>query len=112
MEGLRDMADLEVDADQLARDGQQFNNLASIAYSIYGFLAKGAALITFPENDQISRMFAEQWNGLVDGTRTILLGFHDGMSDVATNVTSTAALYKTSNVVNTESIKPPPTIDG
>jgi hypothetical protein len=101
---------LEVDADKLDKDGDEFNNIASIAYSIYGFLAKGASMIRFPEDDDISRMFAEQWNNLVDGTKTLLQGFRGGMLDVATNVHTTADLYKASNIVNTESITPPPTI--
>jgi hypothetical protein len=101
---------LEVDADELGKDGDEFNNIASIAYSIYGFLAKGASMISFPEDDDISHMFAEQWNNLVDGAKTLLQGFHDGMLDVATNVHATADLYKASNVVNTESITPAPAI--
>jgi hypothetical protein len=106
---MRNMA-LEVDADKLSQDGDEFNNIASIAYSIYGFLAKGASMISFPADDDISNLFAGQWNNLVEGTKTILQGFRGGMSDVATNVQTTADLYKKSNVVNTESITPPPTV--
>ncbi len=104
------MADLEVDATQLAKDGDGFNNLAAVAYSIYGSLARMAAFITFPEDDEVSKLFSEQWNPLVDGVKGMLLGFRDGMTGVADNVFSTAALYQKSNDVNTESITPPPTL--
>ncbi len=100
---------LEVDSDKLAKDGDEFNNIASIAYSIYGFLLKGASLIRFPD-DEITNVFSEQWKSLVDGAKTMLEGFHGGMLDVATNVQTTADLYKNSNIVNTESVAPPVTI--
>jgi len=100
---------LEVDSDKLAKDGDEFNNIASIAYSIYGFLVKGASLIRFPD-DEITNAFSGQWNNLVDGAKTMLEGFHGGMLDVATNVQTTADLYKNSNIVNTESVAPPRTI--
>jgi hypothetical protein len=104
------MADLEVDAERLAKDGDEFNNLAAVAYSIYGSLARGAALITFPEDDEVSKLFSEQWNSLVSGAGGMLLGFRDGMTGVAGNVFDTAALYHKSNEVNTESVTPPPTL--
>jgi hypothetical protein len=104
------MANLEVDADRLAKDGDEFNNLASVAYSIYGSLARAASLISFPADDKVSRLFSEQWNSLVRGTQEMLLGFRDGMTGVASNVFDTAALYQKSNIVNTESVTPPPTI--
>ncbi len=104
------MADLEVDAANLSKDGDEFNNLASVAYSIYGSLARAAALITFPEDDDISRMFSEQWNSLVGGAQGMLLGFRDGMTKVAGNVQNTAELYQKSNEVNAESVTPPPTV--
>jgi hypothetical protein len=104
------MADLEVDANKLDQDGDEFNNLASVAYSIYGSLAKGAALIRFPDNDPVSELFSQQWNSLIDSAKAMMLGFRDGMSGVAGNVHNTAALYQKSNVVNTESVTPPPTI--
>ncbi|HET7014918.1 MAG TPA: hypothetical protein VFI65_13470 [Streptosporangiaceae bacterium] len=103
------MADLEVDPDRLAKDGDEFNNLASVAYSIYGSLAKAASLIKFPDDDEISKVFAEQWNSLVNGAKGMLLGFKDGMTNVSGNVFDTAALYKKSNDVNTESVPLPPT---
>lgn len=106
------MANLEVDADYLAKQGEQFNNMASIAYSIYSFLANGAARIEFPEDDQISSTFAGQWNGLVSGATSILLGFHDGMASTGTNIDNTATLYKQSNIVNSDSITAPPTVEG
>src|ERR1700761_2943208 len=106
------MADLDLDANQLDKDGDEFNTLASVAYSIYGALAKGAALINFPDNDPVSELFSQQWNSLVGGAKGMLLGFRDGMSGVATNVHSTAALYQKSNDVNTESVTPPPAIHG
>ena len=102
---------LEVDSDKLAKDGDEFNNIASIAYSIYGFLVKGASLIRFPD-DEITNAFSDQWNSLVDGAKTMLEGFRGGMLDVATNVQTTADLYKGSNIVNTESVAPPVTIHG
>jgi hypothetical protein len=104
------MANLEVDATQLAKDGDEFNNLASVAYSIYGALARGASLITFPGDDPVSKLFSEQWNPLVSGIQGMLLGFRDGMTGVASNVFSTASLYQKSNDVNTESVTPPPTV--
>ena len=104
------MADLEVDPIQLAKDGDEFNNLASVAYSIYGSLSRAVSLITFPDDDKVSQLFSEQWNSLVRGTQEMLLGFRDGMTGVASNVFSTAALYQKSNDVNTESITPPPTL--
>jgi hypothetical protein len=104
------MADLEVDATQLAKDGDQFNNLASVAYSIYSALARGAAFLTFPGDDPVSQMFSGQWNSLVNGAEGLLLGFRDGMTGVAGNVFNTAALYQKSNDVNTESVTPPPTV--
>jgi hypothetical protein len=103
------MADLEVDATDLAKDGDEFNNMASVAYSIYSALARGASLITFPDDDPVSQTFSKQWNSLVSGVEQMLLGFHDGMTGVAGNVLTTAALYQTSNDVNTESVTPPPT---
>jgi hypothetical protein len=103
------MADLEVDPDSLAKDGDEFNTMATVAYSIYGALARGAALITFPDNDPVSELFSQQWNSLLSGARGILLGFRDGMTGVATNVYSTAALYAKSNEVNTDSVTAPPT---
>ena len=106
------MANLEVDATQLNKDGDQFDTMASVAYSIYAALAKGAALITFPDNDPVSQLFSESWNSVVDGAKEMMLGFRDGMTGVATNVHNTAALYQQSNVVNTESITPPPTVRG
>jgi hypothetical protein len=104
------MAHLEVDPATLAKDGDEFNNLATVAYSIYGFLARGAALITFPENDEVSRAFSEQWNALIRGAEGLLRGFHDTLGSVSGNVYSTAALYAKSNEVNTESVTPPPTL--
>lgn len=74
------MADLEVDATQLDKNGDEFNNLASVAYSIYGSLAKGAALIKFPDNDPVSELFSQQWNSLVDGAKAMMVGFVDGMA--------------------------------
>jgi hypothetical protein len=104
------MADLEVDATQLAKDGDGFNNLASVAYSIYGALARGASMITFPDDDPVSQLFSGQWNPLVNGAEGLLLGFRDGMTGVAGNVLTTAALYQKSNDVNTESVPLPPTV--
>jgi hypothetical protein len=104
------MADLEVDATQLAQDGDEFNNMASVAYSIYGALARGAALITFPSDDPVSQAFSQQWNSLVSGVQEMLVGFRDGMTGVAGDVLDTAALYQQSNDVNTESVTPPPTV--
>ena len=104
------MADLEVNAATLARDGDRFNNMASIAYSIYGFLANSLSLIDIPEDDEVSRLFSEQWNSLVGGTRDLLMSFHGGMKDVASRVSETAAFYALSNQVSTESIPLPPTI--
>jgi hypothetical protein len=106
------MADLEVDATKLAKDGDEFNNLAAVAYSIYGSLARGVSMITFPEDDKVSQLFSEQWNSLVRGAQGMLLGFRDGMTGVAGNVFNTAALYQKSNEVNTESVTPPPTLHG
>jgi|ERR1700678_3659099 hypothetical protein len=104
------MADLEVEATALAQDGDEFNNMASVAYSIYGALARGAALITFPSDDPVSQAFSQQWNSLVSGVQGMLLGFRDGMTGVAGDVLDTAALYQQSNDVNTESVTPPPTV--
>ncbi len=104
------MADLEVDAANLSKDGDEFNNLASVAYSIYGSLARAAALITFPVDDDISQMFSGQWNSLVDGAKGMLLGFRDGMTRVSGDVQNTAELYQKSNKVNAESVTPPPTV--
>ena len=104
------MANLEVDPDKLAKDGDEFNNLAAVAYSIYGSLARAASFITFPEDDKVSQLFSEQWNSLVRGAQGMLLSFRDGMTGVASNVFDTAALYQKSNVVNTESVTPPPTL--
>jgi len=106
------MADLELDATQLDKDGDEFDTMASVAYSIYGSLARGAALITFPDNDPVSELFSQTWDSLVDGAKGLMLGFRDGMTGVATNVHSTAALYQKSNEVNTESVTPPPTVHG
>ena len=83
------MADLEVDPIRLAQDGDEFNNLASVAYSIYGSLARAVSLITFPDDDKVSQPFSEQWNSLVRGTQEMLLGFRDGMTGVASNVFNT-----------------------
>ena len=74
----------------------------SVAYSIYGSLARAAALITFPEDDKVSQLFSEQWNSLVRGAQGMLLSFRDGMTEVAGNVLDTAALYQKSNEVNTD----------
>jgi hypothetical protein len=104
------MANLEVDPIKLAKDGDEFNNLASVAYSIYGSLSRAVSLITFPDDDKVSQLFSEQWNSLVRGTQEMLLGFRDGMTGVASNVFNTAALYQKSNEVNTESVTPPPTL--
>jgi hypothetical protein len=104
------MANLEVDPIQLAKDGDEFNNLASVAYSIYGSLSRAVSLISFPDDDKVSQLFSEQWNSLVRGTQGMLLGFRDGMTGVASNVFNTAALYQKSNDVNTESVTPPPTL--
>ena len=104
------MANLEVDPDKLAKDGDEFNNLASVAYSIYGSLSKAVSLISFPDDDEVSKLFSQQWNSLVNGTKGMLLGFRDGMTGVASNVFDTAALYQKSNDVNTESVTPPPTL--
>ena len=104
------MADLEVDPIRLAKDGDEFNNLASVAYSIYGSLSRAVSLITFPDDDKVSQLFSEQWNSLVRGTQEMLLGFRDGMTGAASNVFNTAALYQKSNEVNTESVTPPPTL--
>ena len=104
------MANLEVDPNQLAKDGDEFNNLASVAYSIYGSLSRAVSLITFPDDDEVSKLFSEQWNSLVNGAKGMLLGFRDGMTGVASNVFDTAALYQKSNDVNTESVTPPPTL--
>jgi hypothetical protein len=104
------MANLEVDPNQLAKDGDEFNNLASVAYSIYGSLSRAVSLISFPDDDKVSQLFSEQWNSLVRGTQGMLLGFRDGMTGVASNVFNTAALYQKSNDVNTESVTPPPTL--
>jgi hypothetical protein len=104
------MADLEVDPNKLAKDGDEFNNLASVAYSIYGSLSRAVSLISFPENDEVGKLFSEQWNSLVNGAKGMLLGFRDGMTGVAGNVLDTAALYQKSNEVNTESVTPPPTL--
>lgn len=68
------------------------------------------SLISFPENDEVSKLFSEQWNSLVNGAKGMLLGFRDGMTGVAGNVFDTAALYQKSNEVNTESVTPPPTL--
>src|ERR1700683_990848 len=106
------MADLELDATQLDKDGDEFDTMASVAYSIYGSLARGAALITFPDNDPVSELFSQTWDSLVDGAKGLMLGFRDRMTGVATNVHSTAALYQKSNEVNTESVTPPPTVHG
>ena len=68
------------------------------------------SLISFPENDEVSRLFSEQWNSLVNGAKGMLLGFKDGMTGVAGNVFDTAVLYQKSNEVNTESVTPHPTL--
>ncbi len=104
------MADIEVDANDLAKDGDEFNNLASLAYSIYGSLARGVSLISFPADDEVSNLFSEQWDSLVNGAKGMLLGFRDGMTDVASNVFTTAELYQKSNDVNTDSVTPPPSV--
>jgi hypothetical protein len=106
------MADLELDAIQLDKDGNEFDTMASVAYSIYSSLARGAALITFPDNDPVSELFSKTWDSLVEGAKGMMLGFRDGMTGVATNVHNTAALYQKSNEVNTESVTPPPTVHG
>ena|ERR1700761_7013357 len=103
------MADIEVDANDLAKDGDEFNNLASVAYSIYGSLSRAASFLTFPDDDEVSKLFSDQWNSLVNGTKGLLLGFRDGMTGVAGNVFSTAELYQKSNDVNSESV-PSPTV--
>lgn len=105
------MADhLQVDTAQLAKDGDQFNNMASVAYSIYGALANGMSFITFPEDDKVSQLFSQQWTALTEGAKNLLSSFRDGMTSVASNVNHTASLYQKSNNVNTESVTPPPTI--
>ena len=96
------MATMEVDPSKVANDGQQFNDMADLAYSIYSGLARAAAMIQFPDDDKISQMFSEQWNSLVNGTSSLLLAFRGNMTDVATNVGNTAALYSKSNDVNGE----------
>jgi hypothetical protein len=106
------MANLEVDADRLSQEGEQFNNIASIAYSIYGFLMKADSLIDIPEDDPISKSFAEQWHPLMSGAKNLLLGFRDGMSGTGDNIDNTAMLYKQSNIVNSDSIGPAPITDG
>jgi hypothetical protein len=106
------MAELEVDATQLDKDGDEFDTMASVAFSIYGSLARGAALITFPDDDPVSQLFSEVWDSLVDGAKGMMLGFRDGMTGVATNVHRTAALFQKSNEVNMESVTPPPTVHG
>jgi hypothetical protein len=104
------MADLEVDTTQLAKDGDEFNNVAAVAYSIYGSLARATALMTFPDDDPVSKMFSDQWNSLVSGVQAMMQGFHDGMSGVADGVLRTAALYRQSNEASEESVIPPPTV--
>src|SRR5260370_40456928 len=104
------MENLEVNAANLAKDGDEFDNLAAVAYSIYGSLARGAAFIKFPQDDEISRSFSEQWNSLMDGAKGMLLGFHNRMTDVSGNVFDTAALYQKSNEVNSETVILPPTV--
>jgi len=104
------MANLEVDPANLAKDGDEFKNIAAVARSIAASLARGASLITFPENDEVSRIFSEQWNSLIGGATGLLRGFGDGMTNVSSNIDSTAALYARSNEVNTESVTPPPTV--
>jgi hypothetical protein len=104
------MADLEVDPIALAKDGDEFASMASVAASIYGSLARAASLITFPDNDPVSELFSQQWNSLVSSAKDMLLGFRDGMTGVAANVHNTAALYAKSNEVNAESVAAPPSV--
>jgi hypothetical protein len=104
------MADLEVNADDLAKDGDQFTDAATVAKSIGDSLARGAAFITFPQDDPISATFSEQWNKLISGVQALFSGFTDTMTGVANNVLTTAALYQKSNDVNTDIV--PPRISG
>jgi hypothetical protein len=104
------MANIEVDPATLAKDGDEFNNIAAVARSISAALARGARLITFPEDDEVSRAFSEGWNALIGGATRLFDGFGDGMTKVSGNVYDTAALYAKSNEVNTESVIAPPTV--
>jgi hypothetical protein len=101
------MANLEVNAEDLAKDGEEYTNLAAVAKSINDYLASGAALITFPQGDPVSAAFSEQWNKIVSGAQALFEGFAAGMTGVSSKVISTAALYQKSNDVNTGIVAPP-----
>jgi|SRR5580658_4698068 hypothetical protein len=106
------MADLEVDPAQLSKDGDQFNSLAVTAQEIADFFTAGSTMLDLPYDDLVSRTFSDQWNALVGGVSDLFKSFHDGMTQVAGNIYDTAALYTQSNIVNTESVAPPPSLTG
>jgi hypothetical protein len=104
------MANLEVDANDLAKDGEEFTKLATTAGSIGDYLERGAALITFPDDDPISTAFKAVWDDLTHGVTDLLTGFKAGMEKVSSNVLTTAALYYKSNEVNTHTVQSPPSL--
>jgi hypothetical protein len=104
------MANLEVDATDLANDGEEFTKLATTAGSIGDYLARGSALITFPDDDPISTAFKAVWDQLTGGVGDLLTGFKVGMEKVSSNVLTTAALYYKSNEVNTDTVPSPPSL--
>jgi hypothetical protein len=105
------MSNLEVNADDLAKDGDEFTNIATVAKSIGDYLAGGSALITFPDDDPISAAFKAVWDKLTSGVGDLLTGFRAGMEKVSSNVIATAALYEKANVVGEDSVQPRISVD-
>src|ERR1700683_694093 len=102
------MQNLEVDASDLAKDGEEFTKPPTTAGSIGDYLAKGSELITFPDDDPISTAFKAVWDQLTGGVGDLLTGFKAGMEKGSSNVLATAALYYKSNEVNTGTVLSPP----
>jgi hypothetical protein len=98
------MANLEVNADNLAGQAGGFSEIAGTADSINDYLVKGSAGISFPDQDDISAEFAQVWAKLTGGVSELLTSFGTGMRGISSNIITTATIYKNTNVANAENV--------